>query len=223
MNELLPLFETMCEVEQEVVESEGRKNHYLKGLYSECETKNVNGRVYTKALMEREINSRLVPKIESSTAFGEFGHPKTMSAMTDIDAARVSHRIVEMHPDGNSFYGKSVLIPEGLGKAAIAMVETGGVLSVSSRGLGCLKKGTNIVENNYKLVTYDLVFNPGMKKANQTALMESREFFVGESGMFTEDEWALIEKNRVSLFEGAFFCADLLGGLADLKSFAVRK
>jgi len=216
---LFPLFETFNDIESEISEDDGgKKNYYLKGLYTECEKKNGNGRTYPFALVEREINSRLKPKIESNVAFGEFSHPKTLAEMAEIEPSRISHRIVELRPEGTDFYGKAVLIPEGLGKIAIAMVETGGVLSMSSRGVGRINKNSGMVDESYRLYTFDLVINPGMKKASQTAILENEELFVDEMELFTKDEWKKMEKNRKTLLESLMFRVDLLSMIENLKN-----
>lgn len=216
--ELIPLFETMSEIEQEMVleESSNKKQYYLKGVYSECDVKNGNGRIYPYRVIKSQVEN-LQPKIDAKVAFGEFGHPKTMNEMADIMPSRVSHRIVEIKEDGKNFLGKAILIPEGLGKTAIAMIETGGVLSVSSRGVGSVNKSTGIVESNYKMFTYDLVFNPGMKSANQTAILENKEHFIDEIGIFTEEEWNNLEKKRKEI-NGILFKYDFTTALNKLKN-----
>jgi len=212
------LFESFGETVVEEVCNEGEeKNYYLSGLYTECDVKNGNGRTYPTSIVEREINGKILPKVKAGTAFGEFGHPKTLAEMPSIDPSRIAHRIVEIQKEGNNiFRGKSVLVPEGLGKVAIAMVKTGGVLSVSSRGVGRVNKQTGVVESSYNMFTYDVVLNPGMKKANQTAVMENQEFFVNQIGVFTEEEWYKIEKDRSKMLDATFFRADLLSGLAEI-------
>lgn len=210
-----PLLEYANEVEQ-LVESNasGIKNHYLQGIYSQCEIKNNNGRIYPLSIVEREING-LLPKINSGVAFGEFGHPTEMTKLPVINEEKVSHRIVKIEKDGNNFFGKSVLIPAGMGEIAIKIIETGGVLSVSSRAVG-KTNSRGIVENNYKMFTYDLVFNPGMPGANQTAILENKEFFVDEKMFFSESEWNHIEKSRREL-NAILFRYDFLNSLKALK------
>jgi hypothetical protein len=216
MFEIKPILEISQEIEQIQEENnKGEKNYYLKGIYSECDVKNGNGRTYPFSIMEREIN-KLNKKVDNGVAFGEFGHPKSMSEMSEITPARVTHRVVEIKTNGNNFEGKSVIIPEGLGKIAIAMIETGGILSVSSRGVGSINKNTGIVESNYSMYTYDLVFNPGMKKANQTAILENKELLVNEIGVFTEKEWFNIEQNRKEL-DAILFKHDLFNVISKLK------
>jgi hypothetical protein len=212
-NEFSPLFESAEETQSEILENEtGEKQYYLSGIYTECEKKNGNSRIYPRALVEREISERLEPKIAANTAFGEFGHPKTVSELPTIEPSRISHWILEIKQEGNVFRGKSVIVPEGLGRVAIGLLKTGGVLSVSSRGIGRVNKLSGLVEH-CTMYTYDLVLNPGMKNANQTAVLENREMFVGEIGAFTEKEWRSVEKNRGKMLDAAFFRADLISAL----------
>lgn len=214
---LNPLLEVSNEIEQIFEESSsGNKNYYLSGIYSQCDIVNGNGRKYPLSLMEREIN-KLQTKINSKVAFGEFGHPNNVEDIPNINPERTSHRIIEIKKDGNNFVGKSVLIPAGLGEIAIKMIETGGVLSISSRGLGRVNKSTGIVEDNYRMFTYDLVFSPGMEGTNQNAILESKEFFVNEKEIFSEKEWKNIEKNNAKINEFILIQYDILDTLNKLK------
>ena len=210
-----PLLEVAQDIEQLSEETEGRKNYFLKGIYSQCEIKNNNGRIYPFHLVEREVRS-LSEKIAKGVAFGEFGHPKNIKELPTINEEKVSHRIVEMNQDGKNFIGKSVIIPAGMGELAIKIIETGGTLSVSSRAIGKVNS-KGIVESNYKMFTYDLVFNPGMPGANQTAILENREYLVEEKEFFSESEWALIEKERNSI-DAILFKVDMLSALNKLKN-----
>ncbi len=217
MDKVNVLVETARDIVQESIDSGlGKKNYYLSGIYSQCEIKNNNGRIYPFPLMEREIN-KLQEKVGTNVAFGEFGHPKKIEEMPDINENKVSHRIVEIKADGKNFIGKSVLIPAGMGEVAIKIIETGGVLSVSSRALGKINE-RGMVENNLRLFTYDIVFNPGMPGANQNAILENKVFFVHDNQYFTEEEWKLVEKNRKDFFKLAMFKADLLSSIRNLMS-----
>lgn len=220
MNKLQPLLQVSEAISQETIVTEatgdiaGSRQHFLKGVFSQGDIKNNNGRIYPTSLLEREI-SAFQTKIVGKNAFGEFGHPKTVESIREINAKNVSHRIVELEKIGNDFIGKSVLVDEGLGKMAIAMVESGGILSISSRGLGSVNKKNNMVENNFKLFTFDIVFDPGMPKAQMEAVMESKDFFL-EERYFSASEWDNIDKNRKEMLEGAFFRANFLAGLKEL-------
>jgi hypothetical protein len=216
INEAVPLFEFVQDVDQVVEEEEEgkKKNYYLTGVYTECEVKNSNNRVYPRPIVEREVK-KLREKIDSGVAFGEFGHPKEFKEISDINPARVSHRILEINQDGNIFKGKSVIIPEGMGKIATAMIDTGGKLSISSRAVGRVQKSTGVVENNYRLYTYDIVFNPGMKKAFQECVLENKSVLVDELGVFTEEEWRNIKNHKLNI-SGEIFKFSMFNALRSL-------
>lgn len=53
----------------------GVKNMYIHGKFMQAERVNRNGRVYPKAIMEREVNRYVKEQVSQNTAAGELGHP----------------------------------------------------------------------------------------------------------------------------------------------------
>jgi hypothetical protein len=140
--------------------AEGSKKHlYVEGPYISVNIPNRNKRIYSKGIMEPVVESFINEKVKNNTAYGEWGHPSTPK----INEERLSHRIVSLKWDGNNVIGKAVVFEEGMGKLMRSIIESGGRLGMSTRGLGSVKandSGLQEVQNDFKLVTVDAVTDP---------------------------------------------------------------
>jgi hypothetical protein len=160
----------------EEAKSDG-KHLYIEGVYLQGGIKNRNGRIYPPPLLDREATRYVNEVVNKKAAYGELGHPNTPG----LNHSLISHRIVELTKDGNNWNGKAVVLNEGNGKIVKGIIETGGAIGVSSRGLGSLKEdkklGANIVQDDFRLmVGADIVFNPSAPDAWVTAVMEGVEW-----------------------------------------------
>jgi len=63
--------EEILDAETLTEEKNGKKEHKIKGVFLQSELKNRNGRVYPKAILEREVNRYNREFINKSRAFGE--------------------------------------------------------------------------------------------------------------------------------------------------------
>ena len=145
-------------------ETDGKKNVYIKGIFLQTEMTNRNGRMYKYATMEREVNKYNEEFVQRGRALGELGHPDGPT----INLDRVSHKIVELYPEGNNFIGKAKLLETPMGKIAKNLLEEGVQLGVSSRGLGSIKKEgtTSVVADDFILATAaDIVADPSAPDA----------------------------------------------------------
>ena len=91
----------------------------------------------------------------------------------------MSHKIVELTPEGHNFIGKAKLLETPMGKIAKSLLEEGVQLGVSSRGLGSLKKenGSSVVADDFVLSTAaDIVADPSAPDAFVEGIMEGREW-----------------------------------------------
>ena len=160
-------------------EKDGKKSTYIKGVFLQTEITNRNGRMYKYETMEREVGKYNEEFIKRGRALGELGHPEGPT----INLDRVSHKIVELQPEGKNFVGKAKLLETPMGKIAKNLLEEGVQLGVSSRGLGSLRKegSTSIVADDFILSTAaDIVADPSAPDA-----------FV--QGIYEGKEWALVD------------------------------
>ena len=156
-------------------EKDGKKSTYIKGVFLQTEITNRNGRMYKYETMEREVGKYNEEFIKRGRALGELGHPEGPT----INLDRVSHKIVELQPEGKNFIGKAKLLETPMGKIAKNLLEEGVQLGVSSRGLGSLRKEgtTSIVADDFILSTAaDIVADPSAPDAFVEGIYEGKEW-----------------------------------------------
>ena len=156
-------------------DKDGKKSTYIKGIFLQTEITNRNGRMYKYDTMAREVNKYNEEFIQRGRALGELGHPEGPTVNLD----RVSHKIVELYPEGKNFIGKAKLLETPMGKIAKNLLEEGVQLGVSSRGLGSLKKEgtTSVVADDFILSTAaDIVADPSAPDAFVSGIMEGKEW-----------------------------------------------
>ena len=156
-------------------EKDGKKSTYIKGVFLQTEITNRNGRMYKFDTMNREVSKYNEEFVNRGRALGELGHPEGPTLNLD----RVSHKIVELYPEGTNFIGKAKLMETPMGKIAKSLLEEGVQLGVSSRGLGSIKKeGTcSVVADDFILSTAaDIVADPSAPDAFVQGIYEGKEW-----------------------------------------------
>ena len=156
-------------------DKDGKKNTFIKGVFLQTEITNRNGRMYKYETMAREVNKYNEEFVRRGRALGELGHPEGPT----INLYRVSHKIVELMPEGKNFIGKAKLLETPMGKIAKNLLEEGVQLGVSSRGLGSLKKegSLQVVADDFILSTAaDIVADPSAPDAFVEGIMEGKEW-----------------------------------------------
>ena len=160
---------------------DGRKNFYIEGIFGQSDKENKNGRIYGSNLMEREVG-KYQDLISERRSLGELGHPPNPSVNLD----KVSHLITKLEMNGKDVYGKAKILETPMGNIARNLIENEVCLGVSTRGLGSLKansKGVNEVQDDFHLVTVDIVADPSAPDAFVQGIMESAEWIL-ENGVW---------------------------------------
>jgi Prohead core protein serine protease len=158
-----------------------QKQHYIQGVFMQSETKNRNGRIYPKSVLEKETNRYNTEYVMKNRAFGELGHPDSPA----INLDRVSHMITKLYPDGNNFMGKAKILDTPNGKIVKSLLEGGASLGVSTRGVGSLKEqnGFKLVCDDFHLATAaDIVADPSAPDAFVQGIMEGAEWVMTNQG-----------------------------------------
>ena len=153
----------------------GEKRYYIEGVFMQADVKNKNGRMYGSNMLSEKVDEYVKNFIEKNRAYGELGHPANPS----INLERVSHRIVSLERDGSNFVGKAQVSSTPYGNIVKGLLEDGGKLGVSSRGLGSLMKENGVlkVQNDFMIVTpADIVADPSAPDAFVEGIMEGREW-----------------------------------------------
>ena len=172
-------------------ETDGKKSHFIEGIFLQAEVKNRNGRMYPVKTLAREVAKYDESYIQKGRALGELGHPDGPS----INLDRVSHRIVGLQQEGNNFLGKAKLLDTPMGNIAKSLLDEGVKLGVSSRGMGSLikKEGCNVVADDFMLATAaDIVADPSAPDAFVDGIMEGKEW-VWDNGILKEAQVAQIK------------------------------
>ena len=170
----------------------GGKNYKIKGIFLQADIKNRNGRVYPMEILEKEVARYNKKFINENRAYGELGHPEGPT----VNLERVSHMVTELYPDGKNFIGEAKIMETPMGKIVKSLMDEGGKLGVSSRGMGSLnqKNGVNYVRDDFYLATAaDIVADPSAPNAFVEGIMEGKEW-VWNNGALIEAE--LVELRR---------------------------
>lgn len=173
--------EELQDVEFITEEKNGVKEHYITGIFMQSEQKNRNGRVYPKAILEREVGRYNENYVKKNRAFGELGHPDSPA----INLDRVSHMITKLYPDGNNFIGKAKIVDTPNGKIVKSLLDGGACLGVSTRGVGSLKpaNGYQLVQDDFRLATAaDIVADPSAPDAFVQGIMEGTNWILTNQG-----------------------------------------
>ena len=205
----MKLITEMIEDVQYLVEedSDGKKNHYIQGIFMQAEQKNRNGRIYKRGILENEVKRYNESFVRKNRALGELNHPQGPTVNLD----RVSHMIKDLKFEGNDCVGKAKLLDTPMGNIAKNLVKEGAQLGVSSRGMGSLeeKNGVNYVKDDFMLSAVDIVADPSAPNAFVNGIMEGKEW-VWDNGVIREKEiheyHQMIQKaSRRELEEKALF------------------
>ena len=173
-------------------EKEGKKSHFIEGVFLQAEISNKNGRKYPFKTLEREVAKYDESYIRKGRALGELGHPDGPS----INLDKVSHKIESLKAEGNNFIGRAKILDTPMGNIAKSLLDEGVSLGVSSRGMGSLRKegNTNIVQDDFMLATAaDIVADPSAPDAFVDGIMEGKEW-VWDNGILKESAVAQIKQ-----------------------------
>ena len=190
----------------------GEKSYVIEGIFAMADSKNRNGRIYPKSIMENAVAKYVTEQVKTKRAVGELNHPDGPTVNLD----RVSHKIVSLQREGNNFIGKAQILSTPMGKIVESLLKDGVCLGVSSRGIGSVRQnpaGYMEVGEDFMLATAaDIVADPSAPDVFVQGIMEGKEW-IWDGGMLREkmaeqtqrrintlvDE-KLLEEYKLSLF-----------------------
>tara|TARA_R110001583_G_scaffold89618_2_gene230979 strand:- start:72 stop:677 length:606 start_codon:yes stop_codon:yes gene_type:complete len=146
-------------------------NLMVEGILATAEVKNGNGRYYSKALWNREMD-KYNELIEQRRSMGELDHPES----TVINLKNVSHLITEYFWDGDNVIGKIEILPTPSGNILKELIKSGITVGVSSRGMGSLEDrgGVMEVQDDFELLCWDFVSTPSNPGSYMHTLNEGK-------------------------------------------------
>ena len=151
---------TPFEYSSEIIKESRDENNgkiVMKGVLQKAATLNQNGRIYPKAILEREVRN-YQKFIKENRALGECDHPDS----SVVELKNASHIVREAYMDGDICYGTVELLDTPSGKILQSLVETGVTLGISSRGVGSTKDDGEyqVVQDDFQLICWDFVSEP---------------------------------------------------------------
>jgi hypothetical protein len=210
----------ICETLEDVsiikeAREDGKKDFYIEGPFLMGDQPNRNGRIYESRILAKEVARYNEAYIKQNRAYGELGHPEGPA----INLDRVSHMIIKLEQDGSNFMGKAKITETPMGNIVKGLLESGGKLGVSSRGMGTVtrnKDGIMSVGEDFMLATAaDIVADPSAHIAFVNSVMEGVDWvFDAASGNWraergleqmkkhiSESTIATINEEKFALFE----------------------
>ena len=182
--------DVQCIVEKK---EDGSKSHVIEGVFMQAESKNRNGRVYPKAVMESAVKKYVDEQVSKDRAVGELNHPDGPTVNLD----KVSHKITNLKFEGNDVMGKARILDTPMGNIVKGLLEGGVQLGVSTRGMGSLEQrnGTMYVKDDFMLNTIDIVQDPSAPGAFVNGIMEGVDW-IWNNGIIEAQE---IEKMETEI------------------------
>jgi len=143
--------------------TEGNTRLRLRGKFQQCDEQNNNGRIYPRKILESQVKA-IQEKIGDRSLVGALDHP----ANDAIHLSQASHLItgLSIGKDG-SVIGECEILSTPNGKIVEALINDGVKIGISSRGVGSVTEGIKgkIVNEDFKLITFDLVSDPSTRGA----------------------------------------------------------
>ena len=147
-------------------ESKSEGTMKIRGLFQRADEVNQNKRKYPKKVLENSIKS-LEPMIKENRLCGELDHP----SYEIVKLSNVSHMITDLKMQGNDVIGEATILNTPAGQVAQQLIKGGVKIGISSRGMGTVKEGkggVSEVNDDYKMITLDLVADPSVHDAFPT-------------------------------------------------------
>ena len=135
---------------------------FLTGVVQRADATNGNGRIYPYEVLAKEIES-YQKLVKESRAVGELDHPDA----EEVRMAHVSHLITKLWWEGKDVMAKLKVLTTPNGNILRQLIKDGVQLGISSRGMGSVREEgyKTYVEDNYRLVCFDIVHEPSTNGA----------------------------------------------------------
>ena len=181
----------------------GEKNYRIEGVFAQADTKNRNGRIYPREVMEQAVEKYNTDQVMTKRSVGELNHPEGPTVNLD----KVSHLITELKFEGSNVMGRASILNTPNGMIVKGLLDGGVQLGVSTRGMGSLRNqnGVMVVKDDFVLNTVDIVQDPSAPTAFVNGIMEGVDW-IWNNGILERQDIEKIEteiKNapRADLYE----------------------
>lgn len=144
----------------------------FRGKFQEHGALNKNRRLYTERALKGNVD-KLMELVKSRKLYGELDHP------TDsvIHLRNASHLVTNLWWEGNVLMGEGEILNTPAGQVLKQCMAAGGGIGISSRGVGngeTRNDGVLVIDEQYKLITFDAVADPSTFQAFQQRVVAGR-------------------------------------------------
>lgn len=151
-------------------------NLLVRGIIQRADAINQNGRVYPRAILEKEVRNYMT-LVNERRSTGELDHADSPV----VNLKHASHLITEIWWEGNDLWGEiEVLEALDQGKNLKGLFSNDVKVGISSRALGSVYKqgDANFVQDDLYLVCWDIVSEPSTHNA----------FLMKEAKAYTDEQ-----------------------------------
>ncbi len=135
----------------------------LEGVIQRAGAKNQNGRVYSKDILEREIENYKKGPIAERRALGELDHPDS----SIINLNNVCLNMLDIRWDGDDVIGRIEILSTPSGNIIKELFANNITVGISSRGMGSVQESQGVlrVQEDFEILCWDMVSNPSTQGA----------------------------------------------------------
>ncbi len=184
------LFIDCCGYASLVLNESANGSLRFQSKFQEANRPNKNGRIYTKKGLSSNVD-KLMEQIENRGLIGELDH----AADSIVHLANVSHVITKLWWDNDNLMGEGEILNSPNGKVLRSLIESGIRVGMSSRGVGSGKQnneGILVIDENFKLITFDAVADPSTYEAYPKKISVKKE------NVFDDRDLQESNKNKVN-------------------------
>jgi Straboviridae prohead core protein protease len=146
----------------------------FRGKLQEADTVNKNKRLYPRTVLESNVE-KLTEAIKYRGLYGELDH----ASDSIVHLANTSHLITKLWWEDNVLMGEGEILNTPNGKVLKGLMEVGGRIGMSSRGVGngqVNNEGVLVIGESYKLITFDAVADPSTWEAFQKVVGKKESY-----------------------------------------------
>lgn len=162
-------------VELALHESDKQGKCVFQGKFQEANAINKNKRMYPMEVLSSNV-VRLEECMKGRSLYGELDHPSD----SIIHLKEASHLVTKLWWEGNTLMGQGEVLPTPAGLILRKIMESGGRVGISSRGVGngqINNEGVLVIGESFKLITFDAVADPSTFSAFQKRVAGKNENF----------------------------------------------
>lgn len=200
-SESTAISELSCKTESD---ASGVRKHIIEGIFAQAEKPNRNQRRYPKKVLFETCDSYIEQKVRKNLAYGELDHP---AERVQVHMSDVSHLITDLWYDGDNVMGRAIIASTPKGQIVKDLMDIGGQISVSTRGLGQSKpdraSGLEVMEM-FHMTAIDIVSFPSGIDCFPRGFNEAVEYLVDSELMAKDEAYKIIRETDTRLSAADF-------------------